>query len=462
MNFSSEIGNAGSELGSMVGIMDAKAAVFDTIGDKFEIIKGKSIEFAAGILSKVTPALELITTIISQIDAAGLGERLANAFIGAGSAMDGFESALKAFKAGEFELAWTISIKSIYLQAIESINAINSHIQAAFAGAKGFLMEMFSPGSPLVLLITDTFTLIGNEITVMMMDAIGAILGEIPGIGTGLKSSMRDAVREIEKDSADLKLFIQEDIDELGGSIEKAGAAWSKGVEGSYAKTKPLIDTTVTKTELIALNMKASASEAEKLAGAFKLISLTMPKPGDDLPKFKHIETKMAKRGDDIKQFRKADAIEQLSEIEKLKKELEDARTGRGTKEQEKQAKDLIGSSKFKQAERAIQKIQEKEIQDKIRIDDKGEIDRRNIADIAKEEGIKTFGKSKEQLEKEILEKRGGKPLFGADKKKGDDKKAAEKEAVKPKEDQLLDLVKMIKDLVGKIEPKLPTHALAL
>jgi hypothetical protein len=66
-NFSGEIENAQSELGSLTRIMDERNAVFDTISDKIEVLKGKFVEFAAGLLSKVTPALELFTTARKSI-----------------------------------------------------------------------------------------------------------------------------------------------------------------------------------------------------------------------------------------------------------------------------------------------------------------------------------------------------------------------------------------------------------
>jgi hypothetical protein len=170
------------------------------------------------------------------------------------------------------------------------------------------------------------------------------------------------------------------------------------------------------------------------------------------------IHLQMRKAGDDVKGM--VDKIKELTNIEKLMIELKEAKTGKGTKEEEKQAKELIGAGKFKQAERAIEKVRAKEIEDQIRINEKGEMDKRSIVDIAKEEGIKTFGKSKDQLRKEILEKRKGKNLEDLFREK-EDKKEGKKEPEK-KEDPLFEMVKAIKELVAKIEPKLPTHALGL
>ena len=81
-DFSGSLDEAKSELGSMVRIMDEKNAVFDTVSDKIQVVKGKLTEFAAGILAQTVPALELFTVALSRIDAAALGERLAKAFVG--------------------------------------------------------------------------------------------------------------------------------------------------------------------------------------------------------------------------------------------------------------------------------------------------------------------------------------------------------------------------------------------
>jgi hypothetical protein len=112
-----------------------------------------------------------------------------------------------------------------------------------------------------------------------------------------------------------------------------------------------------------------------------------------------------------------------------------------------------------------LRRIENKQLEDELRVNEKGERDRRNIADIARKEGIKTFGKTNEEIRKEILQKRKDEALkkagakFDALGQPIDEKGAAP--ARKP-EEMLLDVVKAIKALVEKIEPKLPTHALAL
>ena len=86
--------------------------------------------------------------------------------------------------------------------------------------------------------------------------------------------------------------------------------------------------------------------------------------------------------------------------------------------------------------------------------------DRRNITDIAKAEGIDTFGKTREELRAEIMAKRqaGLKP-----ENKGLNKQQVEAQKNQAKTDPVDSLTKIVDKihaLVAKIEPKLPQHAL--
>ena len=72
-----EIDTAKSQLGTLPQIMKEGAKQFDRISDAVVIISGKFVEFAAGIIDKVKPALDALTTALTRIDAAKLGQELA-------------------------------------------------------------------------------------------------------------------------------------------------------------------------------------------------------------------------------------------------------------------------------------------------------------------------------------------------------------------------------------------------
>jgi hypothetical protein len=112
-DFDGSIGTAKSELGGMVGVMNTSAATFDTISDNIAVARGKFMEFAAGILSNITPALEAITEGLKRIDAAKIGSDLINAFLGGTKAMEGFQTAVSAIKAGNISEAFKLAFTSI-------------------------------------------------------------------------------------------------------------------------------------------------------------------------------------------------------------------------------------------------------------------------------------------------------------------------------------------------------------
>ena len=64
---------AKGQLGSLPKIMTDSAKVFDDFGDNFEDIKNKTVQFAAGVLSVLLPALKGLSDRLSGIDAAGWG-----------------------------------------------------------------------------------------------------------------------------------------------------------------------------------------------------------------------------------------------------------------------------------------------------------------------------------------------------------------------------------------------------
>ena len=459
-NFSAEISNAQDELGSMTRVMDAKNAVFDTISDKIEIIKGKFTEFSAGLLSRVTPALELFTTALSRVDAAAIGEKLANAFLGGQKAMEGFGSALNALKIGEFGLSWKMTFKSIELQVFETINQINLYIRSTVSGIKSFILSLLGPNSAIINILDATFAAIAAKAGKTLIHAIG---GLIPGIAEKVKGSL-----EVMNSRINLsKVEIQSALQDLTPQLVDAGQAFGSSFDETFNKTKPLIDTLGTQFELNALNTEAAIKSANEAAKdleqslGFKNFGKGAPNPLKPMEgSAAGIRMAMRKAGDDLKGI--VDKVKELSEIEKLTMELEAKKSGKGIEPIKKEFQQQLEQGKFKQAERTIKKIQDKELEDELRIIEKGRRDRRNIADIAKKEGVNTFGKTQDEIRKEILEKRREKKgeirkIEGQEGNVLGDAKQPEKKA-----DPLLEMVKAIKELVAKIEPKLPTHALAL
>jgi hypothetical protein len=473
-NFSGEIENAQGELGSMVDIMNQKSSVFDTVSDKMVIIKGKFMEFAAGILDRVAPALELFTTILSRIDAAALGQKLADAFIGGQKAMEGFGIALDMLKIGEFGLSWKIIFKSIELQVKETFNQIYKIAIATFEGIKGFIVSLFGGNSAIINILEATFEMLGAKAGKAIISAVGGI---IPGISERIKGALEVMDSRINLSKVEIKSALQD----LTPQLADAGQAFGTSFDESFKSTKPLINTLNTAFELNTLKAEAAIKMAKEAASilSFDMKADVQKKSFDSLKDLKTELNLLAKTQPDpldkmkkttdqvsLKMEKIVEKVKELTLIEKLNAQLAEAKTAKESKIKplENDFKKQIEQGKFKQAESTIKKIAIKEQEAAIRIDESGKKDRRSLFDIARDEGINTIGKSKEELRKEILEKR-KKDKPEELKKEAEKKKAAEKEKEKKAEekaDPLLEMVKAIKELVAKIEPKLPTHALAL
>jgi hypothetical protein len=179
-NMDGEVETAKNQLGSLPQIMKEGAAQFDRISDSLVVIGGKFVEFAAGIIDKVKPALDALTTALTRIDAAKLGQELAGFFTGAGEGMKGFQAAVDAIDAGDMGTAFKIVGQAIQLQFKETANSVYTNMVAAFKTTGDFIMEQFASSGPLVALFQDFGKLISGYITEKLynvmadfMDAIG-------------------------------------------------------------------------------------------------------------------------------------------------------------------------------------------------------------------------------------------------------------------------------------------------
>jgi hypothetical protein len=422
--------------------MDSKSAVFDTVSDKIAVIKGKFTEFAVGLLSNVTPALEMFTTMLAKVDAAGIGQRLTN------GAMSFFDVLIGAFHNAN-EAAATLGTALMY--AVKSFGNL-------------IMNSIIDAGNSIGVIMIGGFKIAVNAFKGMMFQAVAASISFLAEKMVSAASLFGEEAEKKARSIADplilsVKLGAREYAMEMQEANNKIGDDMAKMMSENQKSTKDFFGA---QGELDKLRESTKKLTEDGKAFREGFMGNDGKKEFNPLAPMEkaagRIHLQMRKAGDDVKGM--VDKIKELTNIEKLMIELKEAKTGKGTKEEEKQAKELIGAGKFKQAERAIEKVRAKEIEDQIRINEKGEMDKRSIVDIAKEEGIKTFGKSKDQLRKEILEKRKGKNLEDLFREK-EDKKEGKKEPEK-KEDPLFEMVKAIKELVAKIEPKLPTHALGL
>jgi hypothetical protein len=74
VDFSGNIEDARSKVGSLEQVMNENADTFDKFSESIDAIKGKMAAFAAGVLSETIPAVKDLGKSMEQVDAAGLGK----------------------------------------------------------------------------------------------------------------------------------------------------------------------------------------------------------------------------------------------------------------------------------------------------------------------------------------------------------------------------------------------------
>jgi len=74
VDFSGNIEDARSKVGSLEQVMNDNADTFDKFSESIEAVKGKMASFSAGVLSETLPALQDLGSKMEGVDAAGLGK----------------------------------------------------------------------------------------------------------------------------------------------------------------------------------------------------------------------------------------------------------------------------------------------------------------------------------------------------------------------------------------------------
>jgi hypothetical protein len=520
-DFSGGMQTAQDQLGSMPGVLDRSSGAFDNISDNIAVAKGKFLEFAAGLLDKIAPALELATDLMTRFDAAAAGMKLGEIITGASNAMGGFTDALNAIKLGEFGLAFKIAFESIKLQAADSLNSIYANAMAAIQASGAFLLAAFGPGSGIFTIVSAQFDIIAAKFSTSMLKAISLVTDQIPG----MEKIFSDAIASNAKTITDSQNKISNSIGQISGDFKLAGQEASKAYDEALSSSKQLIDTSAIalelkkhQTELNVLEAKARSKAAED---AMK--NLTIEEQGLKIAKDRLTHEERIKELDvDIASAKRQGNKEELAALESMKafhleleasKEkglsLDEAMANANKARQniidgviEKNKKDLEGKREItKELEKQLGLGQQiiadaNAAQRKDRLDPGGRLQKQaaeatgkgnfaearrigrqlrsrefdqsfeeavgkgDINQMAREAGIDTFRKTARQIKEELMKKRLDdlKPKKEAEEAKK--KKDEEKRAVEKPENILQKSVDAIKTAVEILEKKLPMPAL--
>jgi hypothetical protein len=410
-NFSGELSNAQTELGSLPEIMDRNAGAFDAISDKLSVVRGKVLEFAAGLLESAVPALSKLVDAGSELDAAKfgqiVGQKISEAFelITSGDIWELFR--LNAEKA----------INSIRTSpALNNLTAFLNTVFDGITGDKNFNWD-------------ETFEKYKNAGIEANTEVNDAIDDQIADIWDKQKERAAEAAQAFEKEmeeAAANSAIMLKDIPQVT-PVSKEIPKWLERLPETTDKANK--------------DSESIKSSLEKGADA-------MSKAAKDVEKAMTLSQQIA---EDINKAEKENDIDPDG---KLRDQVNEA-TDEGD---------------FKKARRLNEKIADNEKDQELRgVGEKK--DRRSVKDIAKEEGIDTFRKTNDQIREEILKKR---EEENKNKKTDKDSKNRQKELKpgkegekdKPKDNNTSTLntiskaVEAIKTAVESLEKKLPQPAL--
>jgi len=516
-NFSGELDTARGQLGSMPGVMDRSAKAMDDLGDNMGAISSKAMEFAAGFLESALPALNMFTKALSGVDTAGWGQALMkqvmsvadfligafkapmpaiqaigiallagvkqagnnylNSLIDAGNFLRAFfSSELPGLIAGQIGIAliktvidfskfFVDNINSVvkgfeqfFGKAIENVitffsNSFNSVVNAFAADFKnamsdpiGFVTGKFNSALAFVsenggMAFKTAFDAAGGSV----LDKISSGLGAASDMyGERLKTNTAGLTNEFNKV---IGSFEKSDIDIFGAKETSAAAVENfKEVEAIGTKLRTDFEKSAQSAVEIKNNTSGAANDADSIEGSF---------------------SKAEGSARSMKQELSASAklLQNIAQAE--------AKKGTGISGLEERGQKQIEKGQFEAAKQTAEQIRNREVESSIRGEGKSQ-DTRSMYDIGKDFGLsQQMGETSGEFAQRVKDVKEGKAdvtdKFGRSKKRdgqpevdkpGKDGKTKE-DMGKDKSMSLETLVLEIKNLVAKIEPKLPQQALA-
>jgi hypothetical protein len=477
-----ELENARNQLGSAPAVADKAAQMFNTLGNNIKAVREKSAEFAFGLLSELLPNLVAVTTRLANIDAAGVGAKLseyakktldwATETFKLGDALKNAELAFKAITSGDIGGG----LKLMFLQArdtaLNAVNEIFANAKAAVQAFSGIMAKLFDTSGALFFTASTLIEMLSAKITSAFAGAVAGIVRAMgpafENIADGIEYQAETAERTFGMLAKGIGAQFELVGDQLKEVIAEAPQEFRKNYESNIKD--PLIEM----ESRMAETASYAAKVQENLDGAAKAmmqISDAAPTLGGNSPTVPSVadiantvadafgggSTPASGSGGGSSPSG-SPAPRQLTNKERSL-----------MSPHEKRAADLESKGMFDSAERAREQGRRKverqrerdanlQLQKDLGLQSSA---RMRPEDIARKEGKVSpldrdaFKERIKEIEQEIKDRAGQgdgteNVSGGGGPKKGE-----------PTQSPLEKLVSEIKDLVKKIEPKLPTAALA-
>jgi methyl-accepting chemotaxis protein len=379
MNMGGELDEAQRQVGGFAEIMDESSGDFDAFGDNMDAVKSKTMEFAAGFLSKALPALVSFSEKLAGIDSAGFGAKLMESVIKFADILIGaFKNPMQA--AGLLGDALMYAAKefgnAIINNSIDFANRIGPVMIAGLLGvATDFKYNMQLAGVAIIEGLVKGFMefakMVGGPIEENAKKMIQPLVDGLKMSAREYDSDMRNAHREIEDNLANIMANTKDStVDFFGaqGELDKILEGTAK-LEKDGKKFREEFEKSAEESDKMKEDFKEVDSSAEDAANAAREAAFQLSNAGKPMKE----NTREAKN--DMVQIKTiGDLLKQQDQAPPMKSFKEQVNEARVTLER---IKDIIG----------------KDLSDM------------SLPDIAKQMGIDPARKSAEQLFKEIQER---------------------------------------------------------
>lgn len=196
-NYDESLKNAAQSQGTLAQIMDQSAESFHKVEIGFNEIGAKGKEFAAGALSDVIDSLGILTDKLAKMDASKMGQEFFK------NLSEPVKALLELLASGEFRKSFELFGELFKLEAEKMINQVVILGQTIGAVLGTAFKEIFSPGSEILRLIEDAFSVMGLWLEKSMLSAIGEVASSIPLVGNIIKQQILDTLPKVTQHLAD-------------------------------------------------------------------------------------------------------------------------------------------------------------------------------------------------------------------------------------------------------------------
>jgi hypothetical protein len=302
-------------------------------------VGGKFIELAAGLIDKVKPALDAVTTALSMFDAAKAGQEIGAFFVGAGNGMKLFQKAVDEFKVGNFSEGFKAAFEAIKMQVMETANSIYTKLVAAFKTAADAISSLFAKDSAVMMVLSSAGTAVGGIIQKTIFDSLAQIADQFPIFGDKFKKAMelKSGGAALAVDNAFLRIGASGELvaDQIGETFGNIPDKFKENMAG----IKPLFDTTVKEQDRIIDKNKEIEKSGDAAFGPrpFNFVEISKEQQAEmDMAAFKKAEDERAANAEKARQEKLKESAALKRDEVALQLKINDAIASGNTKEEDR------------------------------------------------------------------------------------------------------------------------------